>query len=488
MNFLNLFKFFNIEIIVLFFITFILIIYLLNIWLKLSDKDILIISLFLIILMLYCSISNINDINSSIYFLNNYFIFNKFLYLIKNFMLVCMFFYMILLYNFNHIIKLPIFEYLILIWMCFFGLLMIVDGNNLFVIFLFLELVNLCIYCLIGLNKDSNLGIESAYKYFVQSSVATIIGFFGISLIYLSAGTLNLNELSILMTFNDASWLFILGVYLITSSVFFKLGVFPLHSWIPDVYQGAFLISVIFIAILPKIAYVVLFFKLFVEFHSIINNYCLIFSLLSIFYGSVISLYQTSFKRLLAYGSMVHMGLIVYSISLFTVQSITSAFFYLASYIILMLFTFSFMFFLFEKNNNELYYMDSISQFSNLAGNKLLVFSFSLILFSMAGLPFFLGFISKWYIFLSLLNNYNYFELFLLLGISVLSASYYIRLIRFIFFSESKNEKVKMYSTIKFNLGFYDLLVVLIFINIFIILIHNSVYLFILQNIIASYL
>ena len=153
-----------------------------------------------------------------------------------------------------------------------------------------------------------------------------------------------------------------------------------------------------------------------------------------------------------------------------------------------MLFTFSFMFFLFEKNNNELYYLDSISQFNSLIGNKLLVFSFSLILFSMAGLPFFLGFVSKWYIFLSLLNNYNFFELFVLLGISVLSASYYIRLIRFIFFSESKNEKVKMYSNIKFNLGFYDLLVVLIFINIFIILIHNSVYLFILQHIIASYL
>lgn len=403
-------------------------------------------------------------------------------------MLVCMFCYMILLYNFNNIIKLPIFEYLILVWTCFFGLLMIIAGNNLFVIFLFLELVNLCIYCLIGLNKNSNLGIESAYKYFVQSSVATIIGFFGISLIYISVGTLNLNELNILMYFNDESWLFILGVYLIISSVFFKLGIFPLHSWIPDVYQGGLLISVIFIAIIPKIAYVVLFFKLFAEFHTIINNYCLFFSILSIFYGSVISLYQTSFKRLLAYGSMVHMGLIIYSISIFTIQSITAAFFYLTSYIILMLFTFGFMFFLFEKNNNELYYIDSISQFSNLIGNKLLVFAFSFILFSMAGLPFFLGFISKWYIFLSLLNNYNFFELFLLLGISVLSASYYIRLIRFIFFSESKNEKVKMYSTIKFSLGFYDLLILLIFLNIFIILIHNFVYLFILQHIIIFYL
>jgi len=121
----------------------------------------------------------------------------------------------------------------------------------------------------------------------------------------------------------------------------------------------------------------------------------LVFSIISILYGSVIALYQTSFRRLLAYGSMVHMGLIVYSISLFTIKSITAAFFYLASYIILMFFTFSFMFFLFEKNNNELFFFDSISQFHFLAGNKLLVFMFSSILLSMAGLPFFLGFISK---------------------------------------------------------------------------------------------
>jgi len=76
----------------------------------------------------------------------------------------------------------------------------------------------------------------------------------------------------------------------------------------------------------------------------------------------------------------------------------------------------------------------------------------------------------------------------MLLGVSVLSASYYIRLIRFIFFSDSKNEKVKMYSTIKFSFGFYDLLIVLIFLNIFIILVHNFIYLFILQHIIMYFL
>ena len=112
---MNFFIYFSTETIVLFLIVFILILYLLNIYFKLSDQDILKISVFIIFIMLYCSISNIHSINSSIYFLNNYFIFNNFLYLIKNFMLVCMLCYMILLYNFNYIIKLPMFEFLILI-------------------------------------------------------------------------------------------------------------------------------------------------------------------------------------------------------------------------------------------------------------------------------------------------------------------------------------------------------------------------------------
>jgi NADH-quinone oxidoreductase subunit N len=113
-------------------------------------------------------------------------------------------------------------------------------------------------------------------------------------------------------------------------------------------------------------------------------------------YGSLISLYQTSFKRLLAYGSMVHIGLIIFSISLFTIQSVSASLFYLFSYILLMLFTFSFMFFLFEKNNDGLFYLDDISQFSLfLSKNILLSILFSLILFSLAGLPFFIGFIAK---------------------------------------------------------------------------------------------
>jgi NADH:ubiquinone oxidoreductase subunit 2 (subunit N) len=90
------------------------------------------------------------------------------------------------------------------------------------------------------------------------------------------------------------------------------------------------------------------------------------------------------------------MGLIIFAISLFTIQSIAAALFYLYSYIILMLFTFSFMFFLFERNNDGLFYLDDISQLTIfLSKNLLLSTFFSLILFGLAGLPFFIGFIAK---------------------------------------------------------------------------------------------
>jgi NADH-quinone oxidoreductase subunit N len=171
-----------------------------------------------------------DEIDDTYYILNNFFVCHEFNNFIKKIIIVCMLFYFILLNNFNNIIKLPIFEYLILVFSCVFSVLIIIKSNHLFIIFLFLEIMNLCLYCLIGLNKDSNMGIESAYKYFVQSSFSTIIGFFGISLIYLSSGTLLLHEIGFLIHFDNLNWLFVIGIYFIITSIFFKLGIFPLHS------------------------------------------------------------------------------------------------------------------------------------------------------------------------------------------------------------------------------------------------------------------
>jgi len=355
-------------------------------------------------------------------------------------------------------------------------------SNNLFIIFLFLELVNLCLYCLIGLNKYSNFGIEIAFKYFIQSAYSTIIGFFALSLIYWSLGTLFINEIGLLLI-NKIDLFSYIGIFLLILSIFFKLGLFPLHSWIADLYQGSFIIVTLYIATIPKIAYIFLFLKLLLEFNYIICNFSLLIAFITILYGSIIALYQTNLRRLIAYGSMVHTGFIIYSMSLYSYDGISSAFFYLLFYILLVYFLFGFILFLYEINEDKnTFLMENISQIGIIFKiNKLITILFSFILFSFAGLPLFVGFVSKWNIFLSLILYKKYVELFFLLLISVVSLVYYIRIIRFLFFYEIKDKKVKIIININ-NINLLLITIIFIFIlNILIIFYHSIIYLYILK-------
>lgn len=184
---------------------------------------------------------------------------------------------------------------------------------------------------------------------------------------------------------------------------------------------------------------------------------------------------------------MVHLGLIIFIICIFTIQSITAGLFYLFTYIMLMLFTFCFMFFLFEKTNDKLTYLDDISKFHiYFADNVLLLTFYGLIIFSLAGLPFFIGFISKWYIFISLIDYFNIFEVLIYLSVSILSSSYYIRLLRFFYFS-FKTNKIKRYSTIKFDNSFYNLIMLLFMINLFTIIYHNIIFLIIFKHVLLLF-
>ena len=448
------------------------------------DSFYLVLIIIALIIFLVQSIFFKPEVFSTVYFFNNYFIYNNLIGLLKSIMLFILLIYFFLVFNYNKIIEIPIFEYTVLILIAFLGLLLLTISNNLFVMLLLLELINLCIYCLIGINKHSNFGIEAAFKYFAQSAFATIIGFFGVSLVYLSAGSLFINELSLLNSISELNHLTFLGIYFILLSFFFKIGLFPLHSWLPDVYQSSLLITLAFIAIIPKIPYIFIFFRLIYEFDKYINIFIYLIALISIIYGSIITLYQTTFRRFIAYGSMVHMSFILISLSI-GLLNMAASFFYLFFYIALTLFNFSIMLLFFEKNNYTIYFIDDLSKLSALLNkNKLLIYLFSFILLSFAGLPFFVGFVSKWYIFLSFLEKGAFLELFLILVMSIINAAYYIRLIRFLFFFKNKLIKVNYYTNINYKKNLYYLILFLFILNIIIIFFHNHIYIYILNLII----
>jgi NADH-quinone oxidoreductase subunit N len=423
--------------------------------------------------------------------LDNYFIYSNFIQYVKAFIIVLSLFFIIYLYNFSIVVQIPIFEYIILIIIIIFSLFLMVSTNNLFYIFVFLEMVNLSLYVLIGLNKYSNFGIEIAYKYFIQSSYVTLVGLFGVSIIYIKTGTLFLSELNFIIYSFPVDNIIIFSFLLIFITFFFKLGLFPLHNWVADLYQNAHLATVTFIGIVPKIAYIYIFFKIYSVVSQIyfIFFFVILISFLSILYGSILSLYEISIKRLLGYGSIVHMGFIIIAISLFELVSISSAFLYIFSYTLLMFVCFIFLLLFIERkdDSNEIIFVDNITFIGKfLNKNLLLTIIFSFTILSLAGLPFFMGFFSKLYILLALISMGYLFLVIILLFINILVTIYYIRLIRFLLFTEDKSMKVNyLYVNVKFSKSLYDLIMFLFILNILVLFYHNYILLFILNIIIT---
>jgi NADH-quinone oxidoreductase subunit N len=185
------------------------------------------------------------------------------------------------------------------------------------------------------------------------------------------------------------------------------------------------------------------------------------------------------------------MGFIIIAISLFEIISIASGFLYIVFYTLLMFICFMFLQLFIEKKeeSNEIIFLDDITLL-NIFFNKNILLSivFSFTLLSLAGLPFFMGFFSKLYILLALISSGYLFLVIILLFFNILITIYYIRLIRFILFTEERNYKVlKIYNNIKFTSLLYDLMLIIFILNILILFFHNYLLLFILNNIIMFF-
>lgn len=487
--------FFNNEIILLWILLIIFFVYFIEkIVYKRGFSSKYMVFLFILFLLLLINILFINvSVPFKIYLLDNYFIYSNSIQYIKAFIIILFLFFIIYLYSFTIIVKLPLFEYIVLIIIIILSLFLMISTNNLFYIFLFLEMVNLSLYVLIGLNKYSNFGIEIAYKYFIQSSYVTLIGLFGVSIIYIKMGTLFISELSFIISSFPIDNIVLFAFLLIFITFFFKLGLFPLHNWVADLYQNAHLATVTFIGIVPKIVYIYIFFEIYslVYKFNFIFFFVILIGFLSIFYGSILSLYEVSLRRLFGYSSIVHMGFITLSIGLFELTSIASAFLYIIFYTFVMFSSFIFLLFFIEKKeeSNEIFFVDNITFISKfLNKNFLLTIIFSFILLSLAGLPFLMGFFSKLYILLALVSGGYFFLAILLLFINIISTLYYIRLIRFLFFTEDKNNKVEYLNVnIKYPALLYELMMVLFILNILALFYHNYILLFLLNNIIMFF-
>jgi NADH-quinone oxidoreductase subunit N len=373
---------------------------------------------------------------------------------IKIFLIIsCIFLLFTIIYNFKTQ-NLNFFEYFTLFLLSIFALLLLISSCDMISVYLVIEMQALSFYTLSSFRRNSAVSTESGLKYFISGSFFSGIFLLGCSLLYLCLGSLNLNSIQILLYifFDDQNlnlyFFLVIAVIFITVTFLFKLSVAPFHFWSPDVYEGAPLASTAIFSVIPKIALLSFFIKwlsiLDVVFPEIFNL-LLFLGFFSLFFGAFFAVQQKRLKRLFIYSSISQIGYIVIALSSNTLNSLISVYFFLIIYILTSLLIWSnfSLFYNFQSRVNIFFkkpfsplYISSISNFFKF--NKIWSFSFLLIFFSIAGIPPLSGFLAKILILFSVIEyNLSFISISLVL-VSSISAFYYLRIIKTVFF-ESQN-------------------------------------------------
>lgn len=349
--------------------------------------------------------------------------------------------------NLNYFFPYGNYEFYFLILLNILGLCCFLSLENFLLIYLSIELHSLVLCILFGLRYNNKYSIESALKYFIVSSFSTILFLLGVGFIYSFYGTIDINILSIIMSFSFETILIynyniiIIAFALVIISILIKLGAAPFHMWSIDVYEGAPTFITLYALTVPKIAYIGFFFKVFLYFPNM--NFLFIFlfkfsGLFSILIGTIGALIETKLKRILAYSAIANFGYILLCISFGEIENLIACLFYLLTYIIV---TCNIFFIIFVLVNFENYIeLKSIFDLKLLyfSGNKILSFLLCFLLFTLCSLPPSNIFFSKYLVLYSILEDINKTSiLFIILIIfsSILGCFNYVRMIRLIFFN-----------------------------------------------------
>ncbi|MEB3702316.1 NADH-quinone oxidoreductase subunit N [Candidatus Bealeia paramacronuclearis] len=331
------------------------------------------------------------------------------------------------------------FEFPILGLLATLGMMVMLSSNDLLPLFMGLELQGLSLYILAGLSRDRLSVSEAALKYFVLGALSTGLFLYGVSLIYGFAGTTNFDTLTAVFRFGAVDGVSIgvvIGLVFVIASLAFKVSTVPFHMWTPDVYQGAATPVTAFLASAPKIAALALFLRLMMDPFQLLfeqwQQILIVIAAGSMILGAFAALSQTDLKRLLAYSSIGQMGYAVMGIAAGTEEGARGVILYMIIYAAMIIGVFACILHLKSRSRQT---FNDISDLSGLSqSHPKLAFVLSTFMFSMAGIPPLAGFFGKLYIFMSAIEAGLTWLAILGVLSSVVSAFYYLRIVKTIYF------------------------------------------------------
>jgi len=338
--------------------------------------------------------------------------------------------------DFNRQDNLDKFEFPVLILYATVGMMIMVSATNLMTVYLGVELNALAIYVLAAFSRDNLRSSEAGLKYFVLGALASGILLYGMSLVYGFTGTMDFAKLA--ATLADPAKVspgLVVGVVFMICGLAFKVSAVPFHMWTPDVYEGAPSPVTAFMASAPKVAAMALFGRvMFGPFGHLIAQWqevLILISVASMVLGAFAALGQGNIKRLMAYSSIGHMGYLLVGLASGSQIGLRGILIYLVSYV----FTNAGMFACIVGMRRKGVSVERIADLGGLGRtNPGMAAAMTIFLFSMAGIPPFAGFIGKYFVFIAAVNAGLWTLALLGMVASAVSAFYYIRIIKVMYF------------------------------------------------------
>ncbi len=327
-------------------------------------------------------------------------------------------------------------EYLVLALFGAVGMMTMIGANHLLTIYVGLELLALCLYAMIGMQRDSVRAAEAAMKYFILGALASGVLLYGMSLLYGLTGSLALPAISAAsasLTLDSLPLL--VAIALIVAGLLFKLGAVPFHMWVPDVYDGSATATTLYLSAVPKLAAFAILLRLLGvglgDWLTVWQDMLAVAAVLSIALGNIIAIAQHNIKRMLAYSTISHMGFLLLGFLGGNVHGYSAALSYVVIYATVTLGAFGIILVLSDSEFES----DTLDDFKGLnQRHPWLAFLMLIVMFSLAGIPPTAGFFAKLLVLQSALESGFVGTVVFAVLLAVVGAFYYLRVVKLMYF------------------------------------------------------
>lgn len=328
-------------------------------------------------------------------------------------------------------------EFYELMFFTLFGMYLMISSGHFLIFFIGLETASLPIAALVAFNKQGGDSYESGAKYLFNAVFSSAIFLMGISFMYAIGGSLYFVDIATVATTHTA--LFIVALAFIITGIGFKLSLVPFHLWTADVYQGGPTAVTAYLSVISKgaaaFAFLWVLFKTFSPSHEMWQGILYALIILTITLGNLFAIRQKDLKRFLAFSSISQAGYIMLGVMAYSAQGLTALVYYILVYIFSNLAAFGVIAAIENKTGKV-----NMDDYNGLyQTNPKLSLAMMLAMFSLAGIPPFAGFFSKFFIFASAVNSGFYILVLIALINTIISLYYYLLVVKAMFINPNEN-------------------------------------------------